>query len=105
VSELKQGFQSHITLLGGRIRAPRCQAISKRSKQQCKKAAINGKRVCMFHGGKSTGPKTEAGKERCAAAKTIQGWETRERRRARAEKLRELRELKSLLSLAGIHRE
>jgi len=43
----------------GRI-APRCQAMSKRSKKQCKKAALNGKRVCMFHGGKSTGPKSKA---------------------------------------------
>lgn len=34
----------------------RCQALSKRSKQQSKKAASNGKRVCKLHGGKSTGP-------------------------------------------------
>ena len=74
----------------GRI-APRCQAMSKRSKTQCKKAALNGKRVCMFHGGKSTGPKSKAGKERCAAAKTVHGWETRKKREYRAEKFREMK--------------
>ncbi len=63
-------------LAGGRIQALRCQALSKRSKQQCKKAATKGKRVCMFHGGKSTGPITPVGKQRCADAKTIHGRET-----------------------------
>ena len=77
-------------LAGGRIHAFRCQALSKRSKQQCKKAASKGKRVCMFHGGKSTGPVTSLGKRRCAAAKTIHGRETRSIRNKRARNLREL---------------
>jgi uncharacterized Zn finger protein (UPF0148 family) len=88
--------QPDISTLGGRINCPRCQASSKRTKQQCRSPAIKGKRVCAIHGGKSTGPKTDAGKQRCAAAKTIHGWETREKRRVRAEALRELRELASL---------
>ena len=90
-------FEPHITLMGERIRAPRCQALSKRSKQQCQKAASNGKRVCMFHGGKSAGPVTEQGRKRCAAAKTIHGRETRAKRELRAEKLREIRELEKIL--------
>lgn len=90
MSELIKEFQSHISIMKGRI-APRCQAMSKRSKTQCKKAALNGKRVCMFHGGKSTGPKSKAGKERCAAAKTVHGWETRKKREYRAEKFREMK--------------
>ena len=84
-------FKSHISLAGGRINAIRCQALSKRSKLQCKKAALNGKRVCMFHGGKSTGPITLEGKRRCAEAKTIHGRETRAIRTVRAEKLAELK--------------
>ena len=40
-------------------------------------------RVCKVHGGKSTGPKTEAGLQRCAEARTIHGRETRA---ARAER-------------------
>ena len=43
-------FESHVSLIGGRIRAPRCQALSKRSQMQCSKAALKRKRVCMFPG-------------------------------------------------------
>ena len=92
-------FESHISLIGGRISAPRCMAFSKRSKLQCKKAALTGKRVCMFHGGKSTGPVTDDGRKRCAIAKTVHGYETRAAREYRAEKFRELKALfKSMYS-------
>ena len=84
-------LNSHVILIGGRISVPRCQAISKRSKIQCKKAALKGRRVCMFHGGKSTRPVTLAGRQRCAKAKTIHGRETRAIRTVRAEKLAELK--------------
>ena len=80
-----------IRLIGNRILVKRCQALSKRSKQQCKKAASKGKRVCMFHGGKSTGPITSIGKKRCAEAKTTHGRETRSIRIKRAQKLAEMR--------------
>jgi hypothetical protein len=85
-------FDSHITLLGGRISVPRCQALSKRSKLQCGKTALSGKSVCMFHGGKSTGPVTKLGRQRCAAAKTIHGFETRAKREYRAKKFVEIRQ-------------
>ena len=86
-------FESHISLIGGRIRAPRCQALSKRSQMQCKKAALTGKRVCMFHGGKSTGPVTEDGRKRCAIAETVHGYERRAAREYRVKKFRELKAL------------
>ena len=88
MSETKE---KHILLAGGRIYALRCQALSKRSKQQCRKASSKGKRVCMFHGGKSTGPVTYGGKKRCAKAKTIHGRETRLIRGKRAQKLAEMK--------------
>ena len=100
--QCRNTLESHITLMGGRIRAPRCQALSKRSKMQCQKAALNGKRQCRNHGGKSTGPVTEQGRKRCAEAKTVHGRETREKRRLRAAKLRELSELEGLLKLRGL---
>ena len=53
---------------GGKITCVRCTAKSKRSGEQCKKPALRGKAVCDFHGGRSTGPKTEAGKARQRAA-------------------------------------
>ena len=90
-------FENYIWLMGGRIRAFQCQALSKRSKLQCKNAALRGKRVCRFHGRKSIGPITIVGKQRCAEAKTVHGWETRDKREIRAEKFREMKVLFSLL--------
>lgn len=87
------------TTFGGVARCRRCQAQSKRSDQQCKKPAVRGKRVCRTHGGASTGPKTEAGRKRCAAAKTIHGRETRAIRRIRSQKLKELDQLAKLIGL------
>lgn len=37
-----------------------CAAKSKQTDQRCKLYASPGKRVCRFHGGRSTGPKTPA---------------------------------------------
>ena len=88
---------TYMMLAGGRIRAFRCQALSKRTKLQCGAPAIKGKRVCRIHGGKSTGPITIDGKQRCGKAKTIHGWETREKREVRAEKFKEMKALVSLL--------
>lgn len=73
-------FEQTLTTLGGRVTCPRCQAKSKRTKLQCGAPALKGKRVCKTHGGQSTGPKTEAGRQRCAEAKTTHGRETREAR-------------------------
>jgi hypothetical protein len=70
--------------LGGRVECNQCQARSSRTKLQCRAPAIKGKQVCKWHGGRSTGPKTEAGRQRCAKAKTIHGRETREARTERS---------------------
>ena len=93
MSELKKEFDSYISLFKGRIRAFQCQALSKRSKLQCRNAALKGKRVCRFHGGKSIGPITIDGKQRCAEVKTVHGWETRDKRKLRAEKFKEMKTL------------
>ena len=42
-------------------------------------------------GGLSTGPRTLQGRKRCAAAKTVHGWKTRELREKRAEKFRKMK--------------
>ena len=89
--QYRNSLESHISLMGGRILAPRCQALSKRSKLQCKKAALKGKCVCMFHGGKSTGPVTKEGKQRCAIAKTVHGRETQVIRDKRRKTLAEMK--------------
>lgn len=89
---------------GGRISCFRCQARSKRTGEQCRAPAVRDKLVCRFHGGKSTGPRSKAGLERCAAAKTTHGQDTnamREAHRAAANRLRELEVLAGRLGLFG----
>lgn len=61
---------------GGRITCVQCTAQSKRTGVQCCAPAIAGKTKCRFHGGKSTGPKTPEGRQRCAEARTVHGRET-----------------------------
>ena len=82
--------------LGGRVEYNQCQARSSRTKLQCRAPAIKGKRVCKWHGGRSTGPKTEAGRQRCAEAKTIHGRETREARNERSLSLARLAVLEAV---------
>ena len=49
---------------------PYCGAKA-RSGGACKKKVIPGKTKCRYHGGLSTGPKTEAGKARIAEAQRL----------------------------------
>jgi len=86
-------MEAALNTAGGKIRCPRCQAMSKRTGQQCGAPAMRGKTKCAYHGGKSTGPKTEAGRQRIVAALTKNGRESRAQRERRALKLRELRHL------------
>jgi hypothetical protein len=65
---------------GGRIACKRCQARSGRTKRQCGKPALKGKRVCGHHGGYSTGPRSKEGKDRIRAAHLKHGEETMEAR-------------------------
>ena len=61
---------------GGRIRCAQCQATAKTTQRQCQRPATSGKQVCKLHGGRSTGPRTPEGRQRCAAARTVHGQET-----------------------------
>jgi hypothetical protein len=89
-------MEQYLFTLGGKVRCIRCNATSKRTKQQCKAPAIKGKAKCRTHGGKSTGPKTVDGKARCAEAKTVHGWETRQTRYERAISMKRLRQLEEI---------
>ena len=88
--------EPYIVLAGGRIRCRRCQALSVRSKEQCKKPALRTHAVCGFHGGKSTGPRTEEGKARIAQAHTIHGNETKAKREERSESSAYMMELEDV---------
>lgn len=86
-----KNIEKMLSTADGKITCPRCQATSKRSKLQCGRPAMKGKSVCDFHGGKSTSPKTEEGKERSRQAHIKTGEYTQESR---------LRHNRALLNLA-----
>ena len=94
-------LEQTILTLGGRITCQRCQAKSKRTKLQCRSPASKGTK-CRFHGGASTGPKTEAGRLRCGEVNTINGNEARKARAERATAMRRLRLLEDLGHALGI---
>jgi hypothetical protein len=96
---------TNYTTLGGRIECTQCKAMSKRTRLRCRAPAIKGKAVCRFHGGKSTGAKTAEGRARIAAAHTVHGRETRQKRADTSAKLAELRELEELGFKVGLFAE
>lgn len=71
----------------------RCGARSKAG-TPCQRPAVKQTGRCRRHGGKSTGPRTEEGRARIAAAQTTHGRLTKEKRaeaRQRAQVGREIR--------------
>ncbi len=95
-------FESKIYTAGGKILCPRCQAHSKRTKIQCGAPAEKDKKVCRFHGARSTGAKTKEGKLRIAHSKTQHGNETRQARAERSAKSAELASLEDMMHLTGM---
>jgi hypothetical protein len=87
---------------GGRIRCQRCQAMSKRSRLQCGSPAVSGKLVCVIHGGRSTGPRTEAGRVKCAQVKTVHGQSTRKIRLELSEELIQVAMLEEIARFSGM---
>ena len=81
----------------------RCGAKT-RAGTPCRKPALRGKARCQLHGGKSTGPRTAAGRARIAAAHTTHGRLTKEKRveaKRRAQVGRAIRaELRDIEALA-----
>ena len=98
-------FDSHMVTAGGNIFCRRCQARSSRTKQQCGRASLQGKRVCQFHGGRSTGPKTEAGKFRLRTLNLKDGQFTRAMTLASSELRLRLRYLEDIAIHIGMFRQ
>ena len=84
---------------GGKITCPRCQAMSKRTRLQCGAPAERGKKICRFHGAKSTGPKTEEGRLCIARGKTHHGDETRQARAERSDMSAKILAMEDILFL------
>jgi hypothetical protein len=83
-------MQSTLITAAGAIRCPRCQGLSRRTGVQCGAPAERGRRWCRFHGGRSRGPTTAEGRQRCAEARMTHGQETREQRKERSKASAEL---------------
>jgi hypothetical protein len=88
----------------GRIRCARCTGKSKRTGLQCARPAIKGskRQKCQFHGGRSTGPRTEAGKARIAAAHWKHGRETIAAKAERAKRSALLLQLEDAARVLGM---
>ncbi len=63
---------------GNPLAAPRCGARNRAGKTCRAPAMSNGR--CRFHGGKSTGPRTQQGLQRLSAAHTVHGFYGKEGR-------------------------
>lgn len=68
----KRGWLRHGNPPGDPTTARRCGART-RTNQACGAPAIKGKRRCRMHGGRSTGPRTAAGRARSARARWKHG--------------------------------
>ena len=59
-------MNNYLITAGGKINCLRCTAHSSRTGEQCARPALKTSRTqkCQFHGARSTGPRSDAGKQR-----------------------------------------
>ena len=91
-----------LLLACGRIRCRRCSARSKRTKLRCGAPAMKGETKCYYHGGKSTGPRTEQGKANSAKANLKHGEYTKQAQTERSEASAQLSQLEDAMYLLGM---
>lgn len=97
-------MESNLITAGGKIKCLRCTAHSSRTGEQCARPALKTSRTqkCQFHGGRGSGPKTEAGKARIAAAHITHGQETRAMRLERSSASARLSQLEDAMHVLGL---
>jgi hypothetical protein len=97
-------LESFLATADGRIKCARCTAISKRNGLQCGRPAMRLSKTqkCNFHGGKSTGPKTEEGRKRISTAQLIHGRETVKKRAVRQESSVRLAQMEDVMHVLGM---
>ena len=95
-------LEKMIVLAGGRITCSRCTAKAKGSQTQCRKPAMQGKTKCRTHGGASTGPKTQAGKDVIRRAHYKHGEQTLEAKAARSAKDAEMQALEDIMHVMNM---
>ena len=96
--------EKYLVTAGGRIRCVRCTAMSKNTREQCRKPAlkISRTRKCGHHGGKGSGPKTAEGKARIGKAHLVHGEETNQRKLERSEGLLRMAQLEDVMHALGM---
>ena len=94
----------YLVTAGGRIRCVRCTAMSKNTREQCRKPAlkISRTRKCGHHGGKGSGPKTAEGKARIGKANLVHGGETNQRKLERSQSSLRLAQREDLMHTLGM---
>ena len=97
-------YEALVVLAGGRICCLRCTAKSTRTKLQCGRPALKVSKTqkCQFHGGNSTGPKTEQGRSRIAQANIKHGQDTRASIQKSSQVKAKLRQLEDIMYLYGM---
>jgi hypothetical protein len=95
-------LEKMIVLAGGQITCLRCTARAKSSQTQCRKPAMRGKNKCRTHGGASTGPKTQAGKDAIRQAHLKHGEQTLEAKAARSAKDAEMQALEDIMHVMNM---
>ena len=97
-------MDKYLLTASGRICCLRCTAKSTRTKLQCGRPALKASKTqkCQFHGGSSTGPKTEQGRSRIAQANLKHGQDTRASIQKSSHVKAKLRQLEDIMYLYGM---
>ncbi len=88
-----------LNLADGKIVCRRCTGTSRRTRLQCAAPAERHSNKCRFHGSRGSGPATDEGRKRCAAAKDRGMGESRQARKKQQQQLRLIRVLKEVWCL------
>ena len=99
---MKHHSEGILITAGGKIACRRCKAVSGRTKQQCGRPAIRHKQVCQFHGGRSTGPKSEEAKNRLKTLNLKHGEYIKEKRLTSSKQILLLRYLEDVCLHLGL---
>lgn len=97
--------EKYLITAGGKITCLRCTAMSKNSREQCRKPALKVSRTqkCGFHGGgKGSGKQTAEGKARIAEAHLVHGEETTQLRLARSQGSLRMTQLEDVMHALGM---
>ena len=104
VTATSHGKEKLLVTCAGKINCIRCQGTSRRTKLQCGNPALKTSKTnkCKFHGGASTGARTDEGRQRISASLLVHGHETNKIRAERQLKTLELRQLEDIMALVGM---